>query len=323
MSIASIYKENYQTLPSPNAEFAVSKVSTVIYVGIDRSRNICVLLTSCDPRKNAVSQRTHQVSVECNAHIKIEVAGEEQNIIVHVIRCHATTDVEKNIFLELCDTYFCRKDTKCTLDYVLEVFQTLASFFSTKQEITDIELQGLYAELYTIKHLTPRVSLCKYWQSKDKLTFDFSLTSKFKLEVKSTLRDERKHHFKHEQLITEVYDILILSYKLRFDDEGLSLLELISECKLIMAYDPEKVLKLCSILKNVPKDRLQNMKFSEEYTTANMRYFDSRMIPKFDEQTPDGVSNAEYDCLLDNISPIPEDEAIRRMILNSSSCNPE
>lgn len=29
-------------------------------------------------------------------------------------------------------------------------------------------------------------------------------------------------------------------------------------------------------------------------------------IPKFNQSTPDGVSNAEYDCVLDNATPIEE-----------------
>ena len=63
------------------------------------------------------------------------------------------------------------------------------------------------------------------------MKFDFSISEKVKLEVKATVKNIRTHHFRHEQLMTEVYDIFVLSYLLRYDDEGLSLFELLMSCK--------------------------------------------------------------------------------------------
>ena len=65
-----------------------------------------------------------------------------------------------------------------------------------------------------------------------KTTKTFSISEKLKLEIKSTTKNSRTHHFRHEQLMTELYNIYVLSYMFRYDDEGLSLWELILESKL-------------------------------------------------------------------------------------------
>lgn len=41
------------------------------------------------------------------------------------------------------------------------------------------------------------------------MKFDFSISEKVKLEVKATVKNIRTHHFRHEQLMTEVYDIFV------------------------------------------------------------------------------------------------------------------
>ena len=38
------------------------------------------------------------------------------------------------------------------------------------------------------------------------------------------------------------------------------------------------------------------------------RFYNARDIPKFNEKSPDGVINAEYDCILTEVKPIEERE---------------
>ena len=310
MSIVSTFNDNYNAFLSKDSEFSVSLVSNGVYVGTDKKGNIVLLLESNHPGRNSISQKTNQISVECNVNVVFETNGNTNNAIVHLVRCITKTELEKSIFLELCDAFFDSRDFQHTGEYVLEVFEILATFFSEKHELSDFELQGLYAELYTIKHLNIKFPIYKYWQTHDMMKFDFSISSKVKLEVKSTQKSNREHHFKHEQLITEMYQVIILSYKFRYDDKGLSLLDLIRECKSIMCSTPQEALRLYEILKDVSDVRLENIRFGEEYTIANMRYYDSQNIPRFVEQTPDGISNAEYDCILDSAEPLTEDAII-------------
>ena len=59
------------------------------------------------------------------------------------------------------------------------------------------------------------------------------------------------------------------------------------------------------------------MKFNRDYTNANMHIYSASDIPKFNEVTPNGVANAEYDCVLDNVEFIAEEEFISLVELHS------
>ena len=97
---------------------------------------------------------------------------------------------------------------------------------------------------------------------------------------------------------------------LRYDDEGLPLYDLIIKSKEYLASDSRKLLKLNQVLKNVSEDRLKGLKFNQDFTEAHMHFYRAVDVPKFNENTPSGVANAEYDCVLDNVNFIEEKDAI-------------
>ena len=208
------------------------------------------------------------------------------------------------MFLELATVLLAHNDH--SEEAIMEAFNILRTFFSDKKDVSDNELIGLYAELYTICKYHNELHIERYWQSKDRMKFDFSFSERTKLEIKATTKNSRTHHFRHEQLMTEIYDIYILSYLLRHDDEGLSLFELLSRSKEYLADDARRLLTINRVLKNVSEDRLRNLRFNQDFTNANMRFFAAADVPKFNECTPSGVANAEYDCTLDNVPYIQE-----------------
>jgi hypothetical protein len=98
---------------------------------------------------------------------------------------------------------------------------------------------------------------------------------------------------------------------LRYDDEGLSLLDIILQTKPLLAENYKKLNRINLILKNVSIERLANLKFSTEFTQAKQQIFRAADVPKFNQFTPDGVANAEYDCSLENISHLNRDDFIK------------
>ena len=237
--------------------------------------------------------------------VRYELNGKPYDDTVHIIRCLSEVKQEKCIFLELSMVLIQEGDK--SEEAIMETFNILRTFFNDKKELSDNELIGLYAELYTICSFHESLAIEKYWQSRDRMKFDFSISEKVKLEVKATVKNTRTHHFRHEQLMTEVYDIFVLSYLLRYDDEGLSLFELLMSCKKSMANDSRRLLRINYVLKNVEEGRLKHLRFNRAYTEANRHIYRAADIPKFRESTPRGVANAEYDCVLDNVEFIEDD----------------
>ena len=65
-----------------------------------------------------------------------------------------------------------------------------------------------------------------------------------------------------------------------------------------------------SIVMNVDTSELSLEKYDEAYIKENIRFYPAEDVPHFDEKTPEGVYNAEYDCVLDGASAISNDAVI-------------
>ena len=308
MSIVDLFRLHFGTNTPATNDFSLIEYGSGILIGVDKASCVCVVVKSANPNRFPLKHKTQNMSIECNVKVRYSLNGDTVNDVVHIIRCLSEKQREKELFLELAAVLIQESDG--SEEAIMDTFNTLRTFFNDKKEVSDNELIGLYAELYTICRYEDSIGLGQYWQSRDRMKFDFSISDKVKLEVKATTKNSRTHHFRHEQLMTAIYDIYVLSYMLRYDDEGLSLYDVLIESKRILEVDSRKLLKINHILKNVSEDRLKGMKFNKEYTESHRHFYRAAGIPKFNQVTPRGVANAEYDCVLDTVSFIEDQEFI-------------
>ena len=174
--------------------------------------------------------------------------------------------------------------------------------FTNKQKISTKELQGIYAELYVMYYMADfGIDLYSLWQSIDKMKFDFSVSENKKIEVKSTIGENRIHKFRHEQLVTDIFDVWIVSVLLRKDDQGLSLYDLANLVKNECSHNIKVFAHIENLLLNYSKEDLQNIRFNKTYTDKNIALYKAIDVPRFKSKQPDGVSNTEYDSDLNNI----------------------
>ena len=136
----------------------------------------------------------------------------------------------RELFIRLC---FSMMDN-LNEEQMLRNFFNLKDLFKSERRPSLIELQGMYGELFTIYYLKTchNIDISTFYQKEEKRKFDFSLTEKKKIEIKTTLKPERIHHFLHQQLDSDRFDIILVSLMLQKDDCGLSLLNLINQCKM-------------------------------------------------------------------------------------------
>lgn len=311
MNIIEFFDSNFIGESISGADYKLCKYKDDVYLGYDKEGNVSVVLKSSGTGINPLIQKTKMITLECNMLVKYILDNVEQNDIVHIIKCATSSKKERDIFLEL--SVLLVEEGKHTEEGILDVFKTLVLFFTNRNDYSDNELTGLYGELYTIKKFHNVLSIDKYWQSQDKMKFDFSVSDKLKIEIKSTTKQIRIHHFKHEQLIADSYDVYIVSYLFRRDDEGLSLYDLIEYCKELYKNDVNKSIKLNLVIKNVSIDRLKDFKFNAIYTNDNCKIFKGTDVPRFNEFTPDGVANAEYDCDLETAVSVNENDFIEEI----------
>ena len=301
-------------------DFTLIKYLEKLFVGKDAEGNVVAVIISNRPNRKSIRQKTKLLSVECNIAVDYFLNGEKFSDVVHIIRCYAQSEKEKEIFIELTPLFRQASEDFDQEASILETVAILSSFFADKKEPSFTELEGLFAELYTILDYNNQLNLKKYWQSEDRMKFDFSISEKDKIEIKSTLKSERRHHFRHEQLLGNNFSIYVISYMMRKDDEGLSLYDLIDKTRPYFIDEPKKMLIINKYVKNTSVDTLKSTRFNEYYMKLNRRIYKADNIPKFSEITPSGVSNAEYDCLLDNVENVVEADFIKDVsdIINST-----
>ena len=147
-----------------------------------------------------------------------------------------------------------------------ELFTSLTNLFASAHKANQVELQGFYGELYAIKHFYQLgLNLGDYWQKKEKMKFDFSISAKKKIEIKSTAKELRIHHFKHEQLLSDLYDICIVSIMLRADDQGFSLLDLVRDVHGIATNNFDTLMYIEDFIKNFDEAELNSIKYDTGY----------------------------------------------------------
>lgn len=305
MEAVKKYNDYFHSAVNIKYDFNIFLYENNIYLGKDKDDYTVIVVKSDNPNGMSFRQKTKLLSLECNSNIKIHIDNTTQDSIVHILRCLSLNQKEREIFIELAISIILENGQ--TSNSIIETFNILCNFFANKTELSDKELIGLYGELYTVKKFNDSLNIGKYWQSKEKQKFDFSITDNLKLEIKSTIKNTRLHHFLHEQLTSQLYKIFILSYMFRYDDNGLSLFELINYGKEIFKNDLKKYYRLENVLKNTTKERLDNIKYDIEYTEQNCHFYEAENIPRFKEQNPVGVSEANYTSDLNNISFVSDD----------------
>lgn len=305
MAIIDFFNKNFRPhLNIKESDFFVLEYAPNFFVGTNSEGNIVIVQVS-ESQEPALCKKTKYISLEQNVRVEFQNEKLKNAEKVNIIKCTSTENNDRKIFLELSELLF-ENESKS----FLEIFDILHQLFSDKKEISDSELIGFYAEFFTLFYFDKSLNIKKFWQSKDRMKYDFSFSETEKLEVKATAKNQRVHHFRHEQLFSKDIEIFVLSYMLRFDDEGLSLFDLLEECKKLKPVSPKIIQREFYILKNCDEERLKRLKFNTEFTKQNMRFYKASDIPKFNQLMPDGVSNAEYDCSLENIQTVDKNDFV-------------
>lgn len=273
------------------------------FFGKDNSNNVIFMIISNMPKMPPIYQETKSLKFAFNKRCTFKSDTNIENKVVHLLTCMETDEEKLLAFIRLTKA-FAQGDRDNDQLYLSKLFSSISALFDRKKQVSEIKLQGLFAELYVILHFyRANCDISKCWQSKNMMKFDFSISEKKRLEIKSTIKSNRTHHFKHDQLRSELYDIRIISVMLQRNDYGESLGDLIEQIRDIYANNYALLVHIESTISQFVSDELYSIKYDSTYIKENLRYYDAKNIPHFNEKTPDGVFNAEYDCSLDT-SPI-------------------
>lgn len=271
----------------------IFKEHSGMYWGKDRFGNVVFGLVSEEKTKSIIESTKSlslYLNVLCEVYYDSIIMKKNLNIIV-------LKDIKYlDIFINMSKIFLENQTNYSFMRY----FLYLRELFGVEGKKDIKELQGLFGELFTMKYFKSILGkdISPFYQSKSKMKFDYSFSDNKKMDVKTTLKEERIHHFKNEQLNSLRYDIKIASVLLLRDDKGLSLFDLIHDCKIIFSHSLTTWFNIEKMVKNFTEAELKSISFNEKYLIDGIRIFDSTDIPKLTEKTKDGIFNVEFDSNL-------------------------
>ena len=295
------------SLSKPSEGFNIFESEGCIW-GIGSNGETLFGLDSSKSKITPIVQTTKYLKLYVNHEFKCSASEETYLKKLSLFILHNADSKMQELFIRLCLSM----SDDLNEEKMVRNFFDLKDLFTNQKKPSTIELQGMFGELFAIYHLKTNYGLdiSTYYQREEKRKFDFSISEKKKIEIKTTLKPERVHHFLHQQLDTERFDIKVISIMLQKDDCGTSLLDLINKCKNVFSNYLIIILYIEMMTKNIDESDLDSIRFNFEYAKNNFKIFNGNDVPRIKEKDVNGVFNIEYDVDLENIQHISKGNLI-------------
>ncbi len=305
MSISELFNE-LKEKPSSHA-FTVTPMPERYdaYLGIDVDGRPCLFVRT-EKMSREPPMRTAHVSLQLSQEYDLAISDSSlSRELFHSLRCETSEKVEVDTFLVLVEAFLARnKNQPLVADTLTSFFRSMVRLFSVgPARDLESERQGLWGELFVMSQVRGFEFWAPFWHSETTRRFDFSALGR-RVEVKTTTGAERIHHFSHRQIYAlEGEEIVIASLLLREEDAGLSLRDLINECRTLLQRSPF-YLKLEKAVRQAGMEASSEIGpiFDAKEAEKNLAWFKSTDAPHFRVPEPVGVSETRYKV---NLSTAP------------------
>lgn len=187
--------------------------------------------------------------------------------------------------------------------HLVNELKTLVNLFRLLSNAPINSVQGLWAELFVILQSSNPSYLIKSWHVSVNDVYDFN-DGFNKIEVKSTTKKQRVHHFSNEQLTPNKNSLLaVCSVMMSNTGQGKTVFDLKDSIEEKLDIDDRLRLNEL-IIKTLGCDFEKAIETFFDYQKAldSYKIYNGSDIPKIDIQTlPDVISNLHYDCDLSDV----------------------
>lgn len=226
-------------------------------------------------------------------------------------RCHVSGDTEEESFFTVVR---CHGDDALQR-YFLLVAQGLLSAIGSGAVDADVEkavrafvelfraaakppanaLRGLWGELLVIAHGADPATVLRAWHLAADERFDFG-AGRQRLEVKTSPRSSREHHFALDQLTATDVDVCIASVQVEPSVAGLALLDLVDEISERLS-DADDAIRLHTTVGAVlggEWTEYSSARFDNTLGAASLRFYRAETVPRVNVPLPVGVRLVEF-----------------------------
>lgn len=175
--------------------------------------------------------------------------------------------------------------------------EAFVELFRAMQQPARKPAQGLWAELALILWSRTPETLLRAWHAQPDERFDFSL-GRDRVEVKSTVGPQRKHHFSQSQLdVPRGARGLIASMFVERAGGGVSIRSLMDHIGALVVSQPDLVLRLETVVVATLGSSLRISSaesFDLERAKESLRFFDVLAIPHIPSPIPQAVTDVRF-----------------------------
>jgi hypothetical protein len=199
----------------------------------------------------------------------------------------------------------------------------IASELFSDEKVSPESILGLWGELFLLSKADDVRNGFEFWRVKDTERYDFS-DGNVRLEVKTTLRDSRRHIFSLEQLRpVDGVVVYVASLMLQPSSGGLTILDLIERISTML--DPMRYRLLLSRVRSTLRGIIHDessQAFDERKAELSLRFFDATAIPCVAPNIPQEVSGVHFHVDLTNVSSMSNFVGKEKLLITfSNSCS--
>lgn len=278
-----------------------------VWIAVNQKSQPSVLFSNGDQTELS-DVKLQLVDVEFSRHSQIlDLSGARTNGVFTVVRLNDSDPDLVHVFLRLLEVAFLELRPNFSNRSIRREIVRLADLFRrAESEFSDIV--GLWGELHLIALSRHKEKAVQSWCSNPNAKFDF-VSSKFSLEVKSTLRSRRTHRFSLEQLRpASDHPHFIASLLLLEKPAGLTVGSLVDSLSSQISNLELKSAFLKQCLKKVgPSLYSSETKFGVYPRNASLAIFEASAVPVPTVCPEHPISNLRFDLELTNLDPLPNE----------------
>ena len=232
-----------------------------------------ILINTKKNNESVAPYRGMSIRLRFNINCKIHEENEKQNYTI--LSCISNDEQIIKIFLDICQTTISQLGKEPTPKEISEKTQMLIDLFKEMPNKLS-SIVGLWGELFLIASSKNITKCLEAWHQHAEDKYDFYDNNEA-LEVKCTSQTDRKHKFKHDQLVSNLKDHYVASIMISDDpNKGLSVVDLYEDIKKRCKLDNlnNKLKKIFfKIVGKTPYEELNEYRYSFDYSKKNLMYY--------------------------------------------------
>ena len=284
-------------------------------IGRDNNGNIVFLIipNSFLSKKSPLNYSLKNLTIEYGLEgtLLINEKEKQEKFICIKLKDNDENKNLKEIFFNICSMLLEELGDEPNFELVIKYLEGLKNLFSKLVKKSSKSEIGLWGELFIIFNSITPTELIKSWHINSKETFDFTF-SNFKIEVKTTQKNERIHDFSNNQLNKLIeYNGFIASIMTFISENGVTIFDLIELINERIEVNARK--SLIEKVIDVAGDKYDSFttKYDLTYAKESLKLFEAKRLPSLKEFTiPSEISGIKFLLNFENQSEIKYNENV-------------